>query len=241
MTQLLVSVRDAAEARVALAAGAAIIDIKEPDRGALGAADATSIADVVREVDGRVRVSAALGELAQWESADLETAAFETQLAPGLSFAKLGLAGCAALPDWRQRWSAAVGCFPGGIAPVAVVYADWLAAAAPPPADVLRQARPLGCRAVLVDTFNKRSGGLFDHWPEPDLGLFLAAVRDARLLTVLAGSLNVSTIPRAITLRPDYIAVRGAACQGSRAGTIDGERVAGLVASIRALVDGAGA
>ena len=38
MTGLLVSVRSASEARVALAAGVDVIDVKEPNRGSLGAA-----------------------------------------------------------------------------------------------------------------------------------------------------------------------------------------------------------
>ena len=63
MTRLLVSVRSAAEAEAALAGGAAVIDVKEPARGALGRADDAVIADVVRAVAGRAPVSAALGEL----------------------------------------------------------------------------------------------------------------------------------------------------------------------------------
>ena len=63
MAGLLVSVRSVAEAEIALAGGAAIIDVKEPSRGALGRADDTIIADIVRSVAGRAPVSAALGEL----------------------------------------------------------------------------------------------------------------------------------------------------------------------------------
>ena len=50
---LLVSVRSAAEAITALEAGADVIDVKEPSRGALGAADCETIAAVVRAVAGR--------------------------------------------------------------------------------------------------------------------------------------------------------------------------------------------
>ena len=62
MTRLLVSVRSAAEAEAALAGGAALIDVKEPDRGALGRADDAVIADVVRAVAGRAPVSAAASQ-----------------------------------------------------------------------------------------------------------------------------------------------------------------------------------
>ena len=47
------------EARIALAGGADVIDVKEPRRGSLGAADAEVVADVVEVVGGRVPVSMA--------------------------------------------------------------------------------------------------------------------------------------------------------------------------------------
>jgi uncharacterized protein (UPF0264 family) len=54
--RLLVSVRDAAEAVEALAGGADWIDLKEPQRGPLGAVDAVTARDVVHVVAGRVPV-----------------------------------------------------------------------------------------------------------------------------------------------------------------------------------------
>ncbi len=53
MTRLLVSVRSAAEAEIALVGGAALIDVKEPARGALGMADFQVIRDVITAVAGR--------------------------------------------------------------------------------------------------------------------------------------------------------------------------------------------
>ena len=35
----------------------------------------------------------------------------------------------------------------------------------PQPRDVLRAAVDLGCPALLVDTWDKSAGTLFDHWP----------------------------------------------------------------------------
>lgn len=64
-TSLLVSVRNVAEARAAYEGGAAVIDIKEPRAGALGAASGSTIAEIVAFIDGRRPVTAALGELAE--------------------------------------------------------------------------------------------------------------------------------------------------------------------------------
>jgi len=87
--QLLVSVRSADEARAALAGGADLIDVKEPSRGPLGAADSEVIGDVLRAVDGRVPVSAALGEFVAWR---------DRPVPRGLHYAKWGMAGQKVLP-----------------------------------------------------------------------------------------------------------------------------------------------
>src|SRR4051794_22607530 len=63
MAELLVSVRDAGEVAAALAGGAALIDVKEPNHGALGRADDDVREGVIDAVAGRVPVSVALGEL----------------------------------------------------------------------------------------------------------------------------------------------------------------------------------
>lgn len=63
MTRFLVSVRDVAETETALAAGADIIDLKDPAKGALGALDPAAIASCVTRIAGRAEVSATVGDL----------------------------------------------------------------------------------------------------------------------------------------------------------------------------------
>src|SRR5437763_12115741 len=93
-TQLLVSVRSAEEARMALAGGADIIDVKEPLRGSLGMANAEIIQAVVNEIAGRAPVSAALGELVDFQSIPSVT---------GVSWFKIGLCGMAG-KDFQLSW-----------------------------------------------------------------------------------------------------------------------------------------
>ena len=94
MTGLLISVRSADEARIALAGGADVIDVKEPSRGALGAAT-PFVWDEVREVVAGCRpVSVALGELLDDEIDELAAAT------AGCEFAKIGLAGCQGITGW---------------------------------------------------------------------------------------------------------------------------------------------
>ena len=61
MTRFLVSVRDVAETETALAAGADIIDLKDPAKGALGALDPAAIASCVMRIAGRERCRDAHG------------------------------------------------------------------------------------------------------------------------------------------------------------------------------------
>lgn len=226
MTGLLVSVRNAEEAAIALAAGVDVIDVKEPARGSLGAASADVVESVVELVEGRATVSAACGELR-----DLDVAA--CSLPRGLALAKAALAGCREMADWRGRWLAWAGALLGETRPVAVVYADSEIARSPPWEDVVALAASAGTPYVLVDTFDKSAGTLFDHWSERTLRACAGEVRQARMGLVLAGSLAGDAIARACEFEPDYVAVRGAACRGGREGPLDAAAVGPLLDVVR--------
>ena len=226
-TGLLVSVRDALEAQTALAAGADLIDVKEPSRGALGAPDLSVVEQVVRVVGGRAVVSMALGELNDWAAFDSGNRCPENRAATllraipqGVAFAKFGLAGCGGRADWPRLWRRAVGRLPRHVSSVAVVYADWASAGAPRPDEILRQAGRLDCPAVLVDTFDKSAGGLTEHWPLERLAELVDRVQSEGITVVLAGSLSFSTLDDVLDLGPDYVAVRGAACEAGRTGQV---------------------
>ena len=224
----LVSVRNSAEAVAALAGGVDVVDVKEPSQGSLGAADDQTIADIVAAVGQRALVSTAMGELVDLLRSSNEDDA--KRLVAGVSLFKVGLAGCSDLDDWQAHWrrtmDALAASSPAEIArPVAVVYADWQTASAPSPREVLTAAVEQRCPALLIDTFDKSAGGLFEHWPADSLQTFLAEVRSHGLAVVLAGSLTADAIVAAARLMPDLIAVRTAACDGGRQGTVSERRV----------------
>src|SRR5689334_8928721 len=106
--KLLVSVRDADEAREAFAGGADIIDVKEPNHGSLGAATTPQLLAVRGAIDC-VPLSAALGELLDEASPEQLGAVSQ------YDFAKVGLAGCARLDDWPHRWQALISRLPPAI------------------------------------------------------------------------------------------------------------------------------
>ncbi len=236
MPQLLVSVRNADEARVALEAGVRIIDVKEPERGPLGAAHPDVVRDVVAAVGARVPVSVACGELlaAPREPGPMPTDHADTGALHGVNFVKWGLAGCGTCADWVGAWRRQLqgrGLEPHSAVHrptvVAVAYADWRPANAPSPQAVLEGAVRVGCGALLIDTFEKstslqRARGLVDWLPTIELARLLADARKSGLLVALAGSLRSEEIPQLVReFQPDVIAVRGAACCGGRAGTLD--------------------
>jgi len=227
---LLVSVRSAAEAEIALAGGADLIDVKEPRHGSLGPAEPAVWQAVSRVIAGRVPTSVALGELLADFRAD------NLQHAAGMSYAKLGLAGCAAAGDWAARWTRAMRELPKEVQPVTVAYADWRTAGAPSAEELLPIAAEIRSPYLLLDTFDKSAGRLLDHVSIDELAALSTQAAGHNLRLVLAGSLDENAIRRLAPLRPAYFAVRGAACAGSRTQAIDLARVKRLVEVVRTSV-----
>ena len=219
MASLLVSVRSATEALAAVAGGAGFIDVKEPSRGPLGRADYRVWAEVLAAVPPGTPVSVALGELSEWDDERPERPRFQ-----GFSFRKLGLAGAG--PRWADSWARLRRRWGDGPSWVAVVYADWERAQAPPPDHVVDAALACdACAGLLVDTWDKSRPSPVDlSWSR-----WFDRARLGGRLTALAGGLDAPAIARLAPLRPDVVAVRGAACAGgNRDAEVDPARVANL-------------
>ncbi|MFO0965607.1 MAG: (5-formylfuran-3-yl)methyl phosphate synthase [Gemmataceae bacterium] len=228
MTQLLVSVRAVAEAQAALAGGAHLIDIKEPANGALGKADDATIQAILRDVAGRTPVSAALGE---WHEGHLPPDA-------DLAFVKWGCANAARRIDaWRLFLDSRIALRRPRC--VHVAYADWQCAQAPPLDEVVAHAVRAPGAILLIDTHCKEAKGaarrptLLDWLSEEDVYSLCRRCRAAGVRIALAGSLGLPEIERLRPARPDWFAVRGAACDGGRDGCVTAARVRMLVARIR--------
>jgi (5-formylfuran-3-yl)methyl phosphate synthase len=229
MTQLLVSVRSAEEARAALRGGADWIDLKEPRRGPLGAVEAMVAREVVNVVGGRAPISAAGGELIDWPRAT-SRALVDVE---GITHFKLGLADCGDI-DWRSRLCAAQDeLHEAGKELVAAIYADYSSARSPCPSDVVEQACQTPGGWVLFDTFDKSAGALSDVFDRLILVDLLRTLRETGKCAAVAGRLNRDAIAALPLELIDMVAVRGAACDGDRHGTVRAERVAALRASLR--------
>jgi uncharacterized protein (UPF0264 family) len=220
---LLVSVRSPDEARSAIEGGAEIIDIKEPGRGSLGKADDRVIAEIartVRELDQALPISAALGELHEWGGAD-----WIPRLPKEIGYVKLGLSRLAHDRGWKDKWRRFRDQWelsnPHSPAWVMVAYADWDAADSPARSELIDAARPLGCRAVLLDTFLKDGRSLVDFLSPSELTTIQAEVDRRELPLALAGGLRMETLSSLRFMSPAIVAIRSAACQaGNREGSI---------------------
>jgi uncharacterized protein (UPF0264 family) len=226
-SRLLVSVRSAAEAESALAGGAEVIDVKEPENGPLGCADDEVIAAVVAQVAGRVPVSAALGELA-----DVKRQALSF---PNLTlhFVKWGLAGCRDDVDWRQQLEEQRLQLVRQMSRTQLViaaYADWALAQAPPLAEVVAFACQRPGAVLLMDTFVKHHGANLLQWLSPAQLLDIRRrCRAAQVSLALAGSLGKQELLALRDVQPDWFAVRGAACRAGRLSAVCADRVRELV------------
>jgi len=225
--RLLASAATVDEAAAAIAGGARIVDIKDPAAGTLGApefATLSAVAALRDRIDPSRPLSAAIGPAR--DPAAIGRAAAAARL--GFEFVKAGLDGVTG-PDEAATLLAAIATAlhaDGGRARlIAATFAD---PCDPVPLDMValpEVARRSGCAGILLDTALKDGRTLFDHRNDADLAHFVAAARDCGLLVALAGSLGPAEVARAVSLAPDIIGLRGALCEGGRAGRLDPARV----------------
>ena len=225
MAKLLISVRDHHEAVTAMLAGADIIDVKEPTRGSLGAADEETVHNVIAQVNDQLPVSMACGELSQLDEAVCSVGNLPVR------YAKIGMSEYRGRTSWRTDWSNWCRSLHVGTQPIAVVYADTALANSPPPLEIISFAPHVGCAGILIDTFRKqKSRSLLDCCSPVDVIKMIQTAQEKSLFVAVAGSLDRNSIPTVLDWGPEIIAIRGAACGKNRLGRIDSRKVHRLVA-----------
>lgn len=231
---LLVSVRDSDEAAEALAGGSAIIDVKEPLAGPLGAAPPATVAAIAAIVSNAVPWTLACGELLD-ASADAEAGrqralAFVADVCgrlaatPKPAAVKVGLSGAMGTP-WREALGGIAAGLPVGTGLVAVAYADWQRCRAPDTEALVAAAAATGCRGVLIDTFDKAGPGLFGQVDRATIGRWVAVAHAAGLPIALAGKLGLDDVASAVAVGADVVGVRSVTCGAGRSAERDGDRL----------------
>lgn len=223
MPLFLASVADVGEAAAALAAGADIIDCKNPATGVVGALAIETITAIVAAVGGRRAVSATIGDL-PLDPAVIRHAAAATAKT-GVDYVKLAF-------------------FPGG-APAETIaelaetplagarLVGMLLADRAPDLALLPLMARAGFAGAMLDTAEKGRGGLLAAQSPDFLRRFIAAARDNGLFAGLAGSLKAGDLAELLPLDPDLLGFRGALCRGAeRSGRLD----AGATRRLRAMI-----
>jgi uncharacterized protein (UPF0264 family) len=226
---LLVSVRSPLEVEAALEGGADIVDAKDPSRGALGAMQPQALRCVLDRVPGATPFSAALGDPRDAAEAAALIAALPIGLRPAPSYVKLGAAGTADACSAECMFGAAVEAarlHPGRPLVIAVAYAD--DSSGLDLDQIATTATRAGAHGVLVDTMWKSAGSLLDRVPLDRLSAWIADGRSRGLLVALAGRLDGWAVAQLATCGADIVGVRGAACEGGRAGRVSAAKVRAL-------------
>ena len=231
--RLLISVTDAVEAADAAAAGADIIDVKDPAAGSLGLAPADWVRAIRAVTPPHLPVSAALGDGPFEPDAVARAARVLSEC--GAAYVKVGLRGTAALAAVEALRAVRRG-LPPGTGLIAVGFADSARARCPEPAALPALSAAAGADGCLIDTAVKDGRALLDWLDEAALRALVAECRARQLLCGLAGSLRAADLPRIAAVGPDIAGFRGAACSGDRVtGRVSRDRVAALArAMIRA-------
>jgi uncharacterized protein (UPF0264 family) len=224
MTALLASVRSSEEAFDAALAGADLIDLKEPDAGALGGVsigEITRIVDMLRAKYPVKPISATIG--------DVPTEALERIAARVIEVSNTGV-------DYVK-----VGVTPGPAARRCLVDLASLPAAVVPvllcdggiDVDLARFAAEQGFAGIVFDTAMKDGRTIFDCVDMDMLKECLRAAGARGAMTGLAGSLRWAQLGMIRELAPDIAGFRTALCEDGRTGRLDPVRVERWVEAFR--------
>ena len=228
--RLLVSVRDVHEAMDAIGGGADVIDVKEPSRGALGAADPLVARAIARYVDARKPVSIVLGDVTDaCEAVALAAVAGES----GASMIKVGLGGVASIAR-ACTLVRAVSSQVVSAATVVVAYGDPQRARSLPVERILELAFNEGARGLVLDTFDKTGPPLPALVRRARLERLVDDAHAAGLFVGVAGKLGQEHVREMSDLGVDLFGVRGAVCTTSdRRTRLVSERVGALARLLR--------
>lgn len=234
--KLLVSVVNEEEARKSIAAGADIVDIKNPREGSLGGHSPRIIKKIRAIAPSGLELSAAIGDIDN---------------RPGLvSQAALGLAGCGlkyiklGLCDSFSSKEAVslivevvktVRSRTGRSKIVVCAYADAGINNLIRPERLPDIVRKAGADIAMIDTLTKGNGkGLFDYLSEKSISAFCLRAHNHGLKTALAGNLGKRDIIRIKNMGCcDIVGIRSLACRSrDRNGKLEAAKVKAIKKTI---------
>jgi hypothetical protein len=234
--KLLISPSNVKEASEAIAGGADIVDVKNPQEGALGANFPWVIRQVRELATKNVQVSCALGDVPNLPGS-VSLAAFGAAML-GVDYVKVGLYGFKTEEEavylLQNVNKAAKGCNPK-IKVAAAGYADAQRIDSLNPMLIPEVASKAHVDVAMLDTGIKDGKNLFSHLTAEQIKRFVDCSHNLGLEVALAGSLQKEDLPVIYRLGADIAGLRGAACTNSDrvGGEMKRTLVCELVAAIK--------
>ncbi len=216
MTGMLASITCVTEAKIVLNAGVDIIDIKNPNEGALGAQEINVVKDIVGFVNGEVLTSATVGDI---DSNDPELInAILNMAETGVDYVKVGLFSEKVSDGFINTINEAAN---KGVKLVIVFFAENYNNIES--VSLLMQTRISG---IMLDTKEKQSKNLCSLLNKNELHEFINLAKTNGLITGLAGSLTHEDILELLEVNSDYLGFRGALClQSNRVNEVNEKQV----------------
>ena len=220
------------EALEAIAGGADIIDVKNPQEGALGANYPWVIKRIKEVTPKDLEVSCTLGEVGNLPGS-VSLAAFGAA-SLGVDYIKVGLYGIKTPKEaiflLQNVCRAAKECNPK-IKVAVAGYADAKKIGTIDPMLIPEIASKAQVEVAMLDTSTKDGKNLFDYLTIEQLKKFVDLAHGFGLKTALAGSLRKQDLPVVYDLGADIAGLRGAACTNSNrvTGQINRKLVSELV------------
>ena len=211
MTQLLISVKDVAEANIAMENGADIIDLKDPDSGALGALPISAIEAIINFVAGRKQTSATIGDFPMHPEL-IKNGIVRLQKFP-LNFIKIGFFEADDYQSCLNEVKKLVTMHLQSTHQKLPQFIAVLFAENNYPEDLLIRIKQAGFSGVMLDTLNKNGKTYLDHYSESELEILRHAALSNNLAFGMAGSLQFKHIDSSLKLKPEFLGFRGGVCE----------------------------
>ena len=205
--QLLISVTSVQEAQMALAHQVEILDLKDPNTGALGALPFDVITEVVQYVKNQTQnatptISATIGDVPMLPEVLVEKV--ERLQATGVDYIKIGFF---AADDYQPCLNALQPIIQAGAKIIAVLFAENTYSAT-----LIESIQRAGFVGVMLDTANKNGQTLFNYYSTLALAEFAEKVIMNDMMLGFAGSLKAQDVVKFKALNPTYLGFRGGVC-----------------------------
>ena len=215
--KVLISPKSIEEAKNAVEGGADIIDVKRPEEGSLGANFPLVIRQIRKIVPKNIKLSATLGDCGNKPGSIVQSAVGAAFA--GADFVKMGFYAFSNLKDVQfvlENTVKNIKEFFPKVKVIAAGYADYKYIGSVCPLDFVEVCKKSGAHGVLIDTFRKDQGGLFDYFDVNQLKIFVNSLRKDNLISALAGRISEKDLDKLKKINPDIIGVRSIVCEGPR-------------------------